>query len=141
MVDNLSQRERSALMARIRDKNTKPEMAVRRMVHGMGFRFRLHRRDLPGTPDLVFPMHRKVIFVHGCFWHRHVGCKRTTTPRSNEVFWQRKFDANVARDRNKISELKRNGWLSLVIWECETEEANKLERKLRQFLQGAHRGR
>lgn len=105
-------------------------MAVRRLAHAMGMRFRLHRRDLPGRPDLVFPRYRTVVFVHGCFWHRHEGCHKTTSPKSRTEYWQEKFKGNVARDeRNKI-DLVRMGWHVLTIWECETKNSELLREKL-----------
>ena len=121
-------------MRRVRAADTKPELCVRRMAHALGFRFRLHRRDLPGTPDLVFPSSRKVIFVHGCFWHRHRGCSRTTTPKTRTSFWQEKFAANVARDVACVQELEERGWEVLVVWECETKDLPCLEKLLRTFL-------
>ncbi|MET3486001.1 very short patch repair endonuclease [Methylobacterium sp. 1973] len=125
---------RSALMARIRGKNTKPEIVVRRLAHSLGYRFRLHRRDLPGSPDLVFPSRRKIIFVHGCFWHRHPRCKKTTTPSTRRDFWRNKFEQNVERDiRNEIA-LIAAGWDLLVIWECETTDIEKLTETLHLFL-------
>jgi DNA mismatch endonuclease (patch repair protein) len=126
--------ERSALMARVRDKNSKPELAVRRLVHRLGYRFRLHNRKLPGTPDLVFPRLRKAIFVHGCFWHRHRGCARTTTPKTRAVYWAQKFDCNIRRDRTKKRQLKALGWDILVVWECETFDPPRLSRRLKAFL-------
>ena len=114
---------RSANMAKVRGKNTKPEMAVRRAAHALGLRFRLHRRDLPGTPDLVFPGRRTAIFVHGCFWHRHRGCRRATTPKSNTAFWLDKFAANRRRDAAAIRELRRRGFRVVVVWECGLQRA------------------
>ncbi|WP_461328137.1 very short patch repair endonuclease [Bradyrhizobium barranii] len=121
-------------MSRIRSKNTKPELAVRSMAHRMGYRFRLHRRDLPGTPDLVFASKRKVIFVHGCFWHGH-GCKRGGSgPKSNGEFWSAKITRNRERDMRVRRELEAEGWKSLVIWECEVFAFYSLPAKLRRFL-------
>lgn len=105
-------------MALVRDKDTVPEMRVRRIAHRMGLRFRLHRKDLPGKPDLVFPKHRLVVFVHGCFWHRHPGCRRASTPATRANFWQAKFDANTERDRRQQVALVERGWKVLVLWEC-----------------------
>ncbi len=133
-MDILAPAQRSDLMSRIRGKNTKPELAVRRAAHALGFRFRLHRRDLPGCPDLVFPRLGKVVFVHGCYWHRHPRCRYAYSPKSNVKFWQEKFSANVARDRLAIRELKKHGWRVLVIWECETADAGALERRLVTYL-------
>lgn len=132
-MDTLSPLRRSQLMARVRGKDTKPEMIVRRLAHAMGYRYRLHRKDLPGRPDLVFPGRRKVVFVHGCFWHRH-SCKKATTPKSNAEFWKKKFEENVARDDRNILDLAERGWDSMVIWQCETYDTTKLSERLRSFL-------
>lgn len=134
MTDSMTPEERSARMALVRNKNTKPEMRVRSMVHRMGFRFRLHKSGLPGHPDLVFASARKVIFVHGCFWHRHPGCVRTRLPKSRLDFWQPKLLGNAVRDKKAQSELDALGWAYLVIWECETEAPEILYRKLVGFL-------
>jgi DNA mismatch endonuclease (patch repair protein) len=132
MVDHLTTDQRRSLMSRIRGKNTAPELVVRRMVHGLGFRFRLHRKDLPGMPDLVFPRLKKVIFVHGCFWHMHK-CK--SMPKSNIEFWEAKFQRNVARDSEDTRRLKKLGWTPLVIWECSTRNPEKLKQTLLRFLE------
>jgi DNA mismatch endonuclease (patch repair protein) len=134
MVDRLSTERRSWLMAQVKGRNTLPEMIVRRMAHSLGYRFRLHRRELPGSPDLVFPRRKAVIFVHGCFWHRHGGCRKATSPKSREDFWNEKFERNVARDKRVKSELERMGWKVLVVWECETRDAEKLALDLQAFL-------
>lgn len=127
--------ERSALMSRVGQKNTKPELIVRRLLHGLGYRYRLHRKDLPGTPDICFPSRKKVIFVHGCFWHRHEGCRRTTTPKTRTSFWKNKFRENIARDRLKVDALQKLGWSVLTVWECETEnEKSELADRLIDFL-------
>lgn len=125
---------RSALMSRVKAKDTKPELRVRRSAHGLGYRYRLHRRDLPGSPDLVFPGRRKALFVHGCFWHRHQGCRKTTMPKTRAKFWQRKFDDNVRRDERVIAALRELGWDVLVVWECETSDEDLLRRTLIEFL-------
>lgn len=117
-------------MSAVRGKNTGPEMKVRHLLHAMGYRFRLHRRDLPGTPDIVLPRHHTVIFVHGCFWHRHPDCKRTTAPKTRVEFWTEKFERNVARDRLKEAALREMGWQVLVVWECETKSVETLRAKL-----------
>lgn len=124
---------RSEIMARIRGKNTSPEMAVRKLVFRMGYRYRLHRRDLPGTPDLVFISLKKIIFTHGCFWHQH-GCHLTRSPHSNLKYWVPKLKRNVARDRNAIRELRGLGWRVLVIWECQTKSPS-LQARLKRFLE------
>ena len=123
-------------MSRVRQKNTDPELAVRRCLHLLGYRFRLHRRDLPGTPDIVLPKYRTVIFVHGCFWHRHPGCNKTTMPKTRVDFWSRKFQANTERDARKEQALRAIGWRPCVIWECETKDTKKLKSLLSRFLAG-----
>ncbi|MDX8518725.1 very short patch repair endonuclease [Mesorhizobium dulcispinae] len=125
---------RSALMARVRGANTKPELIVRRAAHALGYRFRLHRRDLPGSPDLVFPRLRVALFVHGCFWHRHENCRRATTPKTRTLFWSTKFEANVRRDQRVVAELAALGWRSEIIWECETINPEKLRVELHSRL-------
>ena len=118
---------RSALMGRIRGKNTAPEIVVRRAAHHLGLRFRVHRRDLPGTPDIVFRKYRLVIFVHGCFWHRHQGCRRCTTPKTRTEFWNEKFRKNVERDQRDADALRKRGWNVLTIWECQTKNPAALD--------------
>ena len=125
---------RSANMASVGARDTKPELVVRRLLHGLGYRYRLHRRDLPGTPDICFPSHKKVVFVHGCFWHRHEGCRRTTTPKTRVSFWRHKLDNNVVRDRANLTKLGERGWAVLVVWECETEDLETLAARLVCFL-------
>ena len=115
-------------------RDTRPELRVRRALHSMGYRFRLHRKDLPGTPDIVLPKYRTCIFVHGCFWHRHEGCKKATTPKSNESFWQDKFARNVLRDEESRRALEALGWNVVIVWECETERAETLFKTLRDRL-------
>lgn len=118
MTDHLDQAKRSWNMSRIRGKDTKPEIAVRRMLHAAGFRFRLHVKSLPGKPDIVLPKWKTVIFVHGCFWHRHAGCKKCTTPATNREYWFEKFRHNIERDKQNCSALFNNGWNVIIIWEC-----------------------
>ncbi len=130
---------RSALMGRVKGKNSKPELAVRSEAHALGFRFRLHRRKLPGTPDLVFPKLKKVIFVHGCFWHRHAGCPRTTTPKTRAKYWKEKFLQNVRRDRSSLTAIFDQGWEALVVWECETFDRDRLSKLLKRYLSKKHR--
>lgn len=120
MVDTLNPHERSARMRSVRRQHTAPELVVRRTAHALRLRFRLHRSDLPGTPDLVFPKHQTVIFVHGCFWHRHEGCRKTTTPKTRTDFWALKFARNRQRDEQNVAKLQALGWRVLVIWECQT---------------------
>ena len=121
-------------MSQIGSKDTQPELIVRRLLTEMGLRYRLHRRDLPGKPDIVFGPRRLVLFVHGCFWHRHRGCRLASTPSANAAFWQTKFDANTARDRRNTAALKRAGWRVAVIWECETRQPERLARRLQRLL-------
>lgn len=128
MVDVVDQRTRSRMMASIGPTNTAPEVAVRRYLHAAGLRFRLHDRRLPGRPDIVLPGHRIAIFVHGCFWHRHPGCRYTTTPATNAAFWKDKFAGNVRRDKTKTELLEQQGWTVLVVWECETGDVARLDR-------------
>lgn len=118
---------RSALMGRIRGKNTTPEMVVRQAAHRLGLRFRIHRRDMPGTPDIVLRKHSLVIFVHGCFWHRHEGCRRCTMPKTRIDFWNQKFKKNVERDRRDEDALRKRGWNVLIIWECQTKNLTDLD--------------
>ncbi|MER9144642.1 very short patch repair endonuclease [Mesorhizobium sp. M0871] len=113
-------------MRRVKGKDTLPEMRVRRVAHALGYRFRLHPCDLPGKPDLVFRKHHVVVFVHGCFWHRHPGCKKAGMPKSKTEFWEAKFNRNVCRDRENVAELERMGWKVRVLWECETKDPNHL---------------
>ena len=135
MADTLTLLERSRNMSRIRSKDTKPEMLVRRVTHGMGYRYRLHDRRLPGCPDLVFRRRHKVIFVHGCFWHRHRNCALAPLPKSNREFWTPKLNANRKRDERNLRALTKAGWSVLVIWECETGDADALARRIRDFLE------
>lgn len=114
-------------MARVRSKDTAPELKVRRALHRLGLRFRLHRSDLPGRPDVVLPRYRTVIFVHGCFWHRHSACPRSSMPKTRAAYWDAKFKANLARDQRNIEALKAAGWQVLIIWECETKNAALVE--------------
>lgn len=125
MVDFLSPSGRSERMSRIRSSNTSPELALRKALHTLGFRFRLHRKDLPGKPDIVLPRYKAVVFVHGCFWHRHDGCKVASTPKSNTRFWVEKFDRNVARDSQSQELLRAQGWKVIIVWECELASGRK----------------
>ena len=136
-MDIVSQTRRSEIMARIQGRDTVPEMMVRRTAHRLGFRFRLYRKDLPGRPDLAFPRYRAVVFVHGCFWHRHDGCRFAYTPRSRVRFWTEKFRQNVARDRRTEDALRSLGWQVLVIWECETRDDAAVAHRLKDFLRAA----
>lgn len=131
MADIVDRQRRSEIMSRIGPRHTAPEIAVRRAAHRLGLRFRLHRRNLPGSPDLVFAKHRLAVFVHGCFWHRHRGCPNAAMPKTRPEFWQRKFEGNVARDARSCAELRRLGWRTLIIWECEAEDPARLDHILR----------
>lgn len=134
MVDVFSREKRSWVMSQVKHWDTKPERVVRSLLHRMGYRFRLHRADLPGKPDIVLPRYRKVVLVHGCFWHGHLGCRRATRPTSNTNFWNARLDGNMERDRTNQRRLRRMGWGVLVVWECETTRLSKLEARLRRFL-------
>jgi DNA mismatch endonuclease (patch repair protein) len=137
MPDRLTAAERSEHMRRIRKVDTRAEMVARRLVHSMGYRFRLHRRDLPGTPDIVIPKLRKVVFVHGCFWHQHQGCRLARLPKTRLDYWLPKLARNAERDRHAEVALVEQGWSVLVVWECETEDLQLVTQKLRQFLSPA----
>ena len=134
MVDVLTPEQRHKCMSNIKSQDTEPELIVRRIVHGMGYRFRLHRKDLPGKPDIVLPRYRKAIFVHGCFWHMHKCKYGKVKPKTNSSFWADKRNSNVARDQKNRARLKKDGWDVLIIWECWTKDIKKLERKLTEFL-------
>lgn len=133
-MDTLTREERSERMSRVRSQDSKPELAVRRLVHSLGYRYRLHGRHLPGNPDLVFTSRRKVIFVHGCFWHRHNGCKNTRLPKSRLGFWKPKLEENKRRDTRNKRKLTGLGWSYLVIWECEVKNTEKLTARIVAFL-------
>ncbi len=115
-------------------KSTKPELTVRTLLHRMGFRFRLHRKDLPGVPDIVLPRHRKIVEVYGCFWHKHDCSLGLRSPRSNAAYWRAKIDGNAARDVKKLAALRKLGWGVLIVWECETKDVASLQKRLRGFL-------
>lgn len=130
-MDIWSKEKRSEVMSKIRSKNTKPEMLVRSMIHKMGYRFRVHRSDLPGCPDIVFPRYKSVIFVQGCFWHLHKQCRDGTIPKIDREKWTAKLEKNVKRDKQNLRQLRKMGWKVLVLWECEVEkEINKVRKKL-----------
>jgi DNA mismatch endonuclease (patch repair protein) len=135
MADSIAPETRSRIMSRIRKTDTEPEMAVRRLVHSMGYRYRLHVKGLPGTPDLVFPARKSVIFVHGCFWHRHPRCKLCRTPKSRQEYWIPKLEGNRRRDRDNQRQLTQNGWRYLVIWECEIADLQRVARRVQHFLE------
>ena len=136
-MDKLTAEQRSRLMAQVRSQDTKPEMLVRRLAHKMGYRYRLHDRSLPGTPDLVFAGRHKVIFVHGCFWHGHSCRAGRNRPESHKAFWEAKLDRTKERDRNSRKALRRDGWGMLTLWECQIREEARLAQRLRAFLEPA----
>lgn len=140
MADSVTTAQRSANMARVKGRDTKPEKIVRSLLHALGYRFRLHRKDLPGKPDIVLPRHHNVIFVHGCFWHGHFGCRRAARPGSNMEFWNTKIDGNMERDRRAVLSLESLGWSVLTVWECELRDKEALEKILESFLAGSDRG-
>lgn len=133
-LDTLSPEQRSERMSRVRAKNTKPELLVRRLIHSLGYRYRLHSKKLPGHPDLVFPGRKKVIFVHGCFWHRHEGCPLCRMPKTKIDFWKPKFEGNQSRDKVNQAKLREQGWDFLIIWECELRDREPLAGRIKEFL-------
>ena len=137
MADKLTPTERSRNMSKVKGRDTKPERLVRSLLHGMGYRFRLHRNDLPGKPDLVFPSRKKVIFVHGCFWHQHTECREGRVPGSRLEYWGPKLRRNRERDALAQSSLKKQGWRYLVVWECELKDITAVLRRVERFLETA----
>ena len=135
MADVFTKEKRREIMASVKSRDTKPEKIVRSLVHRMGFRFSLHRKDLPGKPDIVLPRHKKVIFVHGCYWHGHANCRKATIPASNTAFWAEKIAKNKLRDAKAKRQLRRTDWRVLIVWECEIVRSEKLLRKLNKFLE------
>lgn len=133
-MDRISKEHRSWNMSRIRSKNTQPEKVVRSLLHNLGYRFKLHVSYLPGKPDIVLPKYKTAVFVHGCYWHRHLGCKFAYTPKSNKAFWNKKFKDNIRRHEEVVKKLNDLGWFVLVIWECEIAHIDKLEMKLMRSL-------
>ena len=140
MPDSLTPAQRSQRMRMVRGKDTKPELLVRRLVHAMGFRYALHRRDLPGCPDLVFAPRKKVIFVHGCFWHRHSSskCRLARLPKSRLDFWLVKLESNRLRDEKRMRALRVLGWKVLLVWECQLSDKEQLQNRLRRFLESGN---
>jgi DNA mismatch endonuclease (patch repair protein) len=136
MTDVFTPEKRKWIMGRVRSRNTAPELVVRSVIHRMGFRFRLHVRDLPGVPDIVMPKHRKAVFVNGCFWHAHPGCPRAALPKTNAGFWERKISGNAERDGRNMEAMKSLGWDVLVVWSCEVRRPEVLLTKLSHFLLG-----
>jgi DNA mismatch endonuclease, patch repair protein len=135
MVDVFSPVKRSAIMARVRSENTKPEVVVRKVIHSLGYRFRVNQRSLPGKPDIVLARHRKVIFVHGCFWHGHSHCPRGTLPTTNVMFWRSKIQGNKIRDTKVRRMLSTEGWKVLVVWQCQTHDLDVLNKRLKKFFE------
>lgn len=133
MTDTFTKEDRSRIMASVKSKDSKAEIAVRSTLHRLGYRFRLHKKELPGKPDIVLPKYRTIIFIHGCFWHRHT-CKHATTPKSNIPYWTKKFTRNIERFNQVKAELEAQGWRILVIWECETNDKFLLEQQLQNIL-------
>jgi DNA mismatch endonuclease (patch repair protein) len=136
MADTFTKAKRSDIMSRIGGKDTAPELLVRRLLHALGYRFRLHRDGLPGKPDIVLPRHRKIVLIHGCFWHGHPRCPRAALPTTNAEFWQKKIGGNKIRDRRVRRELRGLGWNVLVLWQCQLKDVEKLMRRLQTFLEG-----
>jgi DNA mismatch endonuclease (patch repair protein) len=134
MTDHLTKEKRSWNMSRIRSRDTHPEITVRSLLHKLGYRFRLHKKSLPGKPDIVLPKYKTVIFVHGCFWHRHKGCKRCTTPTTNQKYWLPKFERNIVKDKENRKNLRKAGYASIIIWECEIKNMKKLSTKLNKAI-------
>ena len=134
-MDVFSKEKRSQIMSRVSGKNTKPELVVRSLLHNMGYRFRLHRNDLPGKPDITLPKYKKIIFVHGCFWHGHIGCPRAKRPTTNNKFWNEKLNKNIERDKITVNNLKQLGWDILTVWTCEVKNIEKLRNKLLSFIE------
>ena len=134
MTDTLTPEQRRKVMQKVKSKDTHPEMVVRRLLHKAGYRYRLHRKDLPGKPDIVFPSRRKIVWVHGCFWHRHPGCKYNRMPASNQSYWTPKLEINVVRDEQALYQVTAEGWEAMVVWECEIKDSEELLRRLTEFL-------
>ena len=134
MVDTVSPEVRSRIMARVKSKDTRPELLLRRLLHGLGYRYRLHRRDLPGRPDIVFPSRKKVVFVNGCFWHSHSGCPRATRPVANREYWLAKLKNNSERDERNLSLLEESGWQTATVWECQLADLEAVAQRMTKFL-------
>lgn len=134
MADTVSRSKRSEIMSSVKQRHTKPEITVRKILHRCGFRFRLHSKELPGTPDIVLPKYKMAIFVHGCFWHQHKNCGKSRRPSSNQDYWNTKLDENISRDKRKEKELSKLGWRVETIWQCETNDTEGLSKKLKKLL-------
>jgi DNA mismatch endonuclease (patch repair protein) len=136
-MDVFDKEKRSEIMSRVKRENTKPERTLRSLLHKQGYRFRIHRRDLPGKPDVVLPKYKSVIFVHGCFWHRHPGCAKASLPSTNTDFWEKKFEKTITRDKENIIKLRQMGWRVIVVWECELKNPERVVEKLDILLKNA----
>ncbi len=136
MADHVDPATRSRIMSAVHSKDTMPEVRVRKMLHSMGYRYRLHVAKLPGKPDIVFPSRHKIVFVHGCFWHRHRSCRYATTPKTRPEYWEEKFSANVTRDRATVRKLKQMGWTIATVWQCQLKNPERLAEQLHEFLEG-----
>lgn len=134
MTDVYTKKKRSAVMAKIKGKNTNTEIIVRKILKKMGYSFHTNVSDLPGSPDIVFPKRRKIIFIHGCFWHQHLRCKASDRPRTNVAFWEQKLDRNIKRDRIVRQQLKKMGWKALILWGCQIRRENILRNRIRNFI-------
>lgn len=134
MTDTRTPEQRSRIMASVGSRDTGPEKIVRRLLHGMGYRFRLHVRNLPGRPDIVLPRHRKVIFLHGCFWHGHKGCRKSGRPKSNVTYWNMKIERNMQRDSAAVKSLRMLGWNVLVIWQCQLRDMERLRKRIERYF-------
>jgi DNA mismatch endonuclease (patch repair protein) len=138
-MDHVSSEKRSAIMAAVKSKHTRPELIIRRLIHKAGFRYRLHDRHLPGSPDIVFRSRRSVVFVHGCFWHGHAGCPKARLPLTRPEFWSQKVASNRRRDRATIRALRRAGWGALVVWQCQLRTPTRVLSKITKFLERSSR--
>jgi DNA mismatch endonuclease (patch repair protein) len=136
-MDVFDKEKRSEIMSKVKRENTKPERTLRSLLHKQGYRFRIHRRDLPGKPDVVLPKYKSVIFVHGCFWHRHPGCVKASLPSTNTDFWEKKFEKTITRDKENIIKLRQMGWRVIVVWECELKNPERVVEKLDILLKNA----
>lgn len=134
MVDTVSKSIRSRIMSRVKQRHTRPELVVRSLLHRLGYRFRLHRKDLPGSPDIILPKFRTAIFVHGCFWHQHKNCNKSRRPSSNQGYWNAKLDENISRDMRKERELSKRGWRVATVWQCEIRNLESLSKKIKKLL-------
>jgi DNA mismatch endonuclease (patch repair protein) len=140
MTDVFSIEKRSKIMSSIKSYDTQPELMIRSLIHRMGYRFRLRNVWLPGSPDIVLPRHKKVIFIHGCFWHGHQKCKKSKRPNTNKDFWKHKLDNNVDRDKRQQRELNKLGWHYLVVWQCQISKPETVRKRIKRFIDGSLKG-